>query len=60
MPEEGNATAAARKRPWYARAWQGFNTWRRKRWPFRLLVLLLIFAWPVGERLGGRWGNGSG
>ncbi len=44
-------------RPWYARAWRGFNTWRRNRRPFRLLVLLLIFGIPVTDLVFG-WPDG--
>ncbi len=36
-----------------AEAWAAFNEWRLKGWPFRVVVLLLIFAVPLYERLSG-------
>ncbi len=57
MPQEPDHGERQPPRPWYARAWRSFNTWRRERWRFRLLLLLLIFGLPVSDRLFG-WPDG--
>ncbi len=51
MPQEAERTSPQPPRPWYARAWRSFRTWRRERWRFRVLALLLIFAWPLTARI---------
>ena len=36
-----------------AKAWTAFKKWRVDGWPFRVVVLLLIFAMPIYESLSG-------
>ncbi len=33
--------------------WPAFNKWRKTRWPFRVLVIVLIFGFPLFERVRG-------
>ncbi|MFO8008250.1 MAG: hypothetical protein R6V05_10990 [Candidatus Brocadiia bacterium] len=52
MGEPTSAEDATQKQPGaWREAWQGFNRWRKSRWPVRVLILLIIFSVPLYERL---------